>query len=1633
MTGHICPTNGSNRRDRKVIAVSMPIVYNFDGDCDRDGLVFAVKPHESLLHWVRERLIKSTLTPDGQRLEQDGLLLRLHITRQQAQVVVDGLKRLEPMIERLADGTDEERAVLHRLRRHEVDRAEEPESQLGRIHRHRGESTHAHAVRTNLTSTLTEVRAALIALGETDGLSSGEGAADGTLSTAVEEAVRTELDANVEPRLLSLRPHERRAIRDRWTAQLHLLESAVEQQLEAIDFSAPALAAQSGLPVRRVEQLMLNDWSDPATMRPAGLPYDRCNPLRPMPLVEPLVLRARLDECLHVQVENQIRGRRVGFHVQGDRLGRDDGGPADGDGVRHGDGSRVGTNFDSTIPASDGSNHQSITYTYGAAHEGVWLIHDAADVRGSEQATNIHGLFGAVIVEPPDVTWRDPETEVRLDDKDWDSQLLVDVIQDVEPTGTPEHENFVDFHHDTVKRSFREFTVFIHDEPEVHSGVHAAGLHSWMPLSYRAEPMVNRLPHRMRRMVEDTERNHPEPEEDQIGVDRNVFSWRLGRELDDEFWTARTPDGQWLERIAGEEQHHSSWLFGEPATPVLRAYQGDPCRVRLVHAGIKETHVYHLHVHQWRAVAADTAPPGVWGIGADGKPLPKGSQLLDSITISPQTCLTIDPLYGSGSRQHLFGDIIWHCHLYPHFHHGMWGLWRSLDKLVDGSHAYPDGTPCPALAPLPGRMPQQPTDDQPGFPWFIDGAHPMKSPPPPAPVPEQVGGRRRLLQLPDHSPKELAAMPLAVRDGHSPGAVFVDLDGDAATWLADAGLPTPRRIVSYELESRIDHIDYNGDGWHDPRGHRYRLRRARIREQQSDGTWRQVADETFTNDPGENPEPAFPRANHGDIVELMMFNELRSLDADQEDLAMHPVECGLHVHLVKFDVLSADGSATGWNYLSGASCPETVGPDVPGQLPSNVSLHRWVVDEEFGPCFFHDHLLANYRQKHGLWSALIAEPYGSQWAAVDDQSVTAWSDPNAVIVPDEATGVPPYREACLGVQDFVPLLDRQGRSLNPPSVLSGVDDPGVMAVSYRNAPMRYRGDDPSLWFSTAVGDPQTSLIETYPGERLRIRLIQGSHEEGHNFQLHGLRWRRDWGNPVAPLVNQQTVGISEAFTLEIDPADASAYGVGDHLWHLGGLDDLWLGCWGYIRALQDRPENRERVARLPRTTCSPPADEIRTVAIDQAAATAPVRTFVVVADRTEHLFRGAELTDPWGLIYRVATYDDDTAIQRDLKLAGETGQWPPCGVRSGEHEFDKPLVLRARRGERVRVILVNRLLERDPDADATLPRFGVELAPPRLFVEHTDELGRPDRRAVSPQVSLHAALLQYDMRQSDGSYVGRNPDQTVGPWQLVGDHGGHVAGAGPVVHRAQHTGHEANWRVYDWYADPALAPESSADGPGQVCVLKDMGDVRNHRHHGLIGALVVLPGDVTPWSPTSDGTTTGGDGWSGVEAVLRRTDGTLVAQEGVVFFQDGLRQFVGGDPTMPVSDVPLEDENELDSGLKAISYRTALIHRGKPPSGPDAEPVLVNVAGDQPSKEVWLRVVGAGDKLRQHCFTLHGLAWEAAPWVPGATWTAAASGVVGGWSEDIVVQVREFGDYALRTGCYRFGTEMGVWSMLRVT
>ena len=262
-----------------------------------------------------------------------------------------------------------------------------------------------------------------------------------------------------------------------------------------------------------------------------------------------------------------------------------------------------------------------ITYTWHATHEGVYLFHDMGDTRSSEDSTNIHGLFGAIIVEAAQSRWLDPETGLELE-----SGLFADIYHPAKP-------------------SFREYAVFFHDELEIKDkdGNPPVDPHTNLPssttvISYRSEPMRNRLP---------LTHDHAD---------------------------------------TGEDISMSSWVYGDPAPPILRAYVGDPSKIRLIHGGVKETHVFHLRNHQWRLEGENP-----------------NSTIIDSISISPQECFTLDILHGAGSLNGTIGDVIFHCHLYPHFHEGMWTLWRIHDRLDDGTGTLPDGTPIPPLCPLTDR------------------------------------------------------------------------------------------------------------------------------------------------------------------------------------------------------------------------------------------------------------------------------------------------------------------------------------------------------------------------------------------------------------------------------------------------------------------------------------------------------------------------------------------------------------------------------------------------------------------------------------------------------------------------------------------------------------------------------------------------------------------------------------------------------------------------------------------------------------------------------------------------------------------------------------------------------------------
>ena len=170
-----------------------------------------------------------------------------------------------------------------------------------------------------------------------------------------------------------------------------------------------------------------------------------------------------------------------------------------------------------------------------------------------------------------------------------------------------------------------------------------------------------------------------------------------------------------------------------------------------------------------------------------------------------------------------------------------------------------------------------------------------------------------------------------------------------------------------------------------------------------------------------------------------------------------------------------------------------------------------------------------------------------------------------------------------------------------------MDDNGVFGVNYRCEPIHERTVakdcmvDPAEWFNSkefiikgkhgvadvthTFGDPCTPVFHTLPGEPIRLRMVQGSHEEQHSFQMHGMRWKRFWKDGLSPLKNQQTLGLSEAFTFDIK----ELYGKGDYLWKYASAEDLWLGCWVLSgHTCQHRPIQTSQNPSYPVIPCPRP-------------------------------------------------------------------------------------------------------------------------------------------------------------------------------------------------------------------------------------------------------------------------------------------------------------------------------------------------------------------------------------------------------------------------------------------------------------
>lgn len=1167
--------------------------------------------------------------------------------------------------------------------------------------------------------------------------------------------------------------------------------------------------------------------------------FNMCPP-QPSSKVVPLVIRCHKGDILQINFHNSLSDIRASIHVEGLNYN-----------VLDSDGASVGYNPDTTT--SD-----RITYHWFADHEGTYLFSDLADPRSGEY-NNIHGLFGGIIVEQPGSCWYDPVTG---------DPLKSGLFADVYPPN---------------RKSFREYGVFFQDELSIldKDGKPPIDPHSMLPssttgISYRSEPMR----HRMLQVT------HPLPKDAECV---QPLYPHLEHHAEHE---------QEHHILTGEDVGMSSWVFSDPSTFLLNAYVGDPCIMRLFNAGVKETHVMHVHNHQWRLEMNNPE-----------------STIIDSQSVSPQECFDIDFLYGAGSLTGTIGDVIWHCHLYPHFMEGMWGLWRIHDRLEDGTGTLPDGTPIPALMPLSDR-PCPPRKDElhPGYPNFINSVFGNRRPnQPPLGILNPDG---TIKTIPDQI--ELTNF---VR-GYAPGALYSKSCPDS---------PPCRPDKVFEIAVVQARIEYNEFGWYDPQARFMVLRE----EAEKHGGLKQYLE--LVEAKKIKVEPLIIRANAGDCIEVRFTNLLPLyLNSNKfEPLTLTDI-VGFHIHLVQFDTISSDGSANGWCNMTGAFQCETL-------------IERFYANEELHTVFFHDHLYPNSHQQHGLFGALIIEPKGCTYYDIYTKKPIL-SGTKAIIKRRDGTE---FREYALAIHDFAYLFDSDDNPLNPPEVPGSHDDPGVMGINYRCEPFRERlknpNSDPAYIFSSYVhGDPATPILEAYEGDEIIIRLFQGAQEEQHCFNIVGMQWQKEFTNPDSTTTASQTLGISEAFNIRIQ----KEYGCGDYLYHFGGIDDIWLGAWGIIRVHSDK---RQRLQ--PIHTASGALERVRL-----PNWRAPVRRYEIAAIQLDIRYNKYNDHDPNGLIF-VPLEDVDAVLD--------------------EKKEPKPLILRANRGDIIKVTLHNKIT-------TPIPYFDYPFVPLECY--HTPSM----RVSIAPQFLYHNNV------KFSGVNVGyHTQEQTVAPGES---------------------------RTYTWYADDEYG----------TCMLSSYGDLRNHRYHGLFGAIIIESKNAI-WEPCYEDVNP--DYEEQVTVHIPRKESFV---ENVVFIQNGIRLLDAQGKLIKTAE-NVEDNEKVDaedSGEKGYNYRSERFYNRLQKND---KPYLVfsSIVHGDPStpifhaytgQKVMFRTLMPADKPRNVSFLLHGHMWPEHPrdYYSRIIPMQGHIGVGNVFDMPLIDGACLPGDYLYRSGSLRWDIESGMWGIFRV-
>ena len=221
------------------------------------------------------------------------------------------------------------------------------------------------------------------------------------------------------------------------------------------------------------------------------------------------------------------------------------------------------------------------------------------------------------------------------------------------------------------------------------------------------------------------------------------------------------------------------------------------------------------------------------------------------------------------------------------------------------------------------------------------------------------------------------------------------------------------------------------------------------------------------------------------------------------------------------------------------------------------------------------------------------------------------------------------------------------------------------------------------------------------------------------------------------------------------------------------------------------------------------------------------------------------------------------------------------------------------------------------------------------------------------------------------------------------------------------------------------------------CILQSFGDMRNHRYHGLFGAVIVEPAGAEWYRNFSRKK----DVYA--EQAVIAAPGTESFREFVVFIQNGIRLL---DADGNLIQTAVDDEGEPvdaeDTGEKGYNYRSErFANRLKKDErvwkvfssrvhGDPATPVWKAYPGDR----VVFRTMMPADKPRNTSLAVHGHLWREQPQDVFSRIIPLQGGITVGNKFDMELQDGAAcpGDYLYRSGSFAWDVESGMWGIFRV-